>query len=159
MDITASSATDLARMVRSRRVSAEEVVNAYLARIQAQNPLVNAIVRLDAEGATKRARQADAALARGEAWGPLHGVPFTLKDMHSAQGMAGSLGTRASERVAAEDGVIAERLKSAGAILLGKTNMSNGVQTVSEQFGRTSNPYDVSRTSGGSSGGEPAAVD
>jgi amidase len=158
MDITASSATDLARMVRSRRVSAEEVVNAYLARIQAQNPLVNAIVRLDAEGATKRARQADAALARGEAWGPLHGVPFTLKDMHSAQGMAGSLGTRASERVAAEDGVIAERLKSAGAILLGKTNMSNGVQTVSEQFGRTSNPYDVSRTSGGSSGGAAAAV-
>jgi amidase len=157
-DITASSVTGLARLIRSRRISATEAVDAYLARIEAVNPLVNAVVRLDADNARKRARQADATLARGENWGPLHGVPFTLKDMHSAQGMAGSLGTKGSERIAAEDGVIAERLKKAGGILLGKTNMSNGVQTVSEQFGRTSNPYDVSRTPGGSSGGAAAAV-
>jgi amidase len=158
MDITASSVSDLARLIRSRRVSATEAIDAHLARIDAVNPLVNAVVRLDAETARERARQADATLARGEDWGPLHGVPFTLKDMHSAQGMAGSLGTRGSERIAADDGVIAERLKKAGGILLGKTNMSNGVQTVSEQFGRTSNPYDVSRTPGGSSGGAAAAV-
>jgi len=133
-------------------------VDAHLARIEAVNPLVNAVVRLDAEGARRRAREADAALGQGDDWGPLHGVPFTLKDMHAAQGMAGSLGTRGSERVATEDGIIAERLKRAGAILLGKTNMSNGVQTASEQFGRTSNPYDLSRTPGGSSGGSAAAI-
>jgi amidase len=158
MDLTASSAADLALMIRSRRASAEEVVDAHLARIEAVNPLVNAVVRLDAEGARRRAREADVALDRGQDWGPLHGVPFTLKDMHAAEGLAGSLGTRASERVATEDGVIAERLKRAGGILLGKTNMSNGVQTVSEQFGRTSNPYDLSRTPGGSSGGSAAAI-
>ena len=158
MDVTASSAADLALMIRSRRVSAVEAVDAHLARIEAVNPLVNAVVRLDPESARERARTADAALARGEDWGPLHGVPFTLKDMHSVAGMAGSLGTRGSERVAKEDGVIAERLKKAGGILLGKTNMSNGVQTVSEQFGRTSNPHDLSRTPGGSSGGAAAAV-
>jgi amidase len=78
--------------------------------------------------------------------------------MHDAEGMLGSLGSRASERMASEDGIIAERLKKAGAILLGKTNMSNGVQTSSEQFGRTSNPHDLARTPGGSSGGSAAAV-
>lgn len=134
------------------------MVHAHLARIEAVNPLVNAIVRLDAESAQSRAREAEGALDRGENWGPLHGVPFTLKDMHGARKMGGSLGTRASERVAAEDGVIAERLRHAGAILLGKTNMSNGVQTSSEQFGRTSNPYDPARTPGGSSGGSAAAI-
>lgn len=158
MDLTASSVADLALVIRSRRASAEEVVDAHLARIETVNPLVNAVVRLDIEGARRRAREADAALGRGEDWGPLHGVPFTLKDMHAAQGMAGSLGTRGTERVATEDGVIAERLKRAGGILLGKTNMSNGVQTASEQFGRTSNPYDLSRTPGGSSGGSAAAI-
>src|SRR5688572_12104700 len=135
MDITAASAADLALMIRSRRISVDEVVHAHLARIEAVNPLVIAIVRLDPEAALRRAREADAALLRGEDWRPMHGVPFTLKDMHGEEGMAESLGTRGSERVAKEDGVIAERLKNAGAILLGKTNMSNGVQTVSEQFG------------------------
>jgi amidase len=158
MDVTALPATELAPLIRSRRASAQEVLNAHLARIEAANPRVNAIVRLDADGALRRAREADAALARGESCGPLHGVPFTLKDMHAAQGMRGSLGTRASERPATEDGVIAERLRRAGGILLGKTNMSNGVQTASEQFGRTSNPYDLSRTPGGSSGGSAAAI-
>jgi amidase len=158
LQITASSAAHLAFLIRSRRVSAEEVVDAHLSRIESVNPAVNAIVRLDAERARRHAREADAALARGESCGPLHGVPFTLKDMFCAEGMAGSLGTKASERVATEDSVIAERLKKAGAILLGKTNMSNGVQTVSEQFGRTSNPHDLLRTSGGSSGGSAAAI-
>jgi len=158
MDITRWSATEIALAVRSRRISAKEVVELHLARIDRVNPAVNAIVRLDADGALRRAALLDAALARGESPGPLHGVPFTLKDMHGVEGMLGSLGSRASERVASEDGLIAERLKKAGAIFLGKTNMSNGVQTSSEQFGRTSNPYDVTRTPGGSSGGSAAAV-
>jgi amidase len=158
MDITRWSATEIALAVRSRRLSAKEVVESHLARIDRVNPAVNAIVRLDADGALRRAALLDAALARGESPGPLHGVPFTLKDMHGAEGMLGSLGSRASERAASEDGLIAERLKKAGAILLGKTNMSNGVQTSSELFGRSSNPYDVTRTPGGSSGGSAAAV-
>jgi amidase len=158
MDITRWPATEIALAVRSRRISAKDVVESHLTRIDRVNPAVNAIVRLDADGALRRAALLDAALARGETPGPLHGVPFTLKDMHGVEGMLGSLGSRASERVAGEDGLIAERLKKAGAILLGKTNMSNGVQTSSEQFGRTSNPYDVTRTPGGSSGGSAAAV-
>src|SRR6185503_2269523 len=121
MDLTAASATDIALLIRLRRASVEEVVDAHLARIEAVNPFVNAVVRLDAEGARRRAREADAALGQGDDWGPLHGVPFTLKDMHAAHGMAGSLGSRGSERIAAEDGIIAERLKRAGGILLGKT--------------------------------------
>ena len=109
-------------------------------------------------GAT-RARSADAAIARGELWGPLHGVPFTLKDMIDRRGRRQRRSARARRSACpAVDGVIAERLKCAGGILFGKTNMANMVQTVSEQFGRTSNPYDRSRTTGGSSGGAAAAV-
>ncbi|MET0595992.1 MAG: amidase, partial [Polyangiaceae bacterium] len=158
MSLTDLSAIELATRIRSREVSAEEVTEAHLARIEARNPALSAVVRIDPDAVRKRAREADHALARGEDWGPLHGVPFTLKDMHAVAGIAGSLGTRASERIAEQDGVIAERLRKAGGILLGKTNMSNGVQTSSEQFGRTSNPYDFARTPGGSSGGSAAAV-
>lgn len=158
MTLTDLSAVELAGRIRAREISSREVVEAHLERILRVNPAVGAIVRLDAEGARRSARQADAALSRGESGGPLHGVPFTLKDMHGVQGVAGSTGTRASERIVAEDGIIAERLKKAGGIFLGKTNMSNGVQTSSEQFGRTSNPYDLARTPGGSSGGSAAAI-
>ena len=85
-------------------------------------------------------------------------MPFTLKDMIEAAGIGASVGTRASERMPEHDSVIAQRLQAAGAILLGKTNMSNALQTNSEQFGRSSNPYDTGRTTGGSSGGAVAAV-
>jgi len=157
-DLTASSVVELAAILRSQKASAREVLGEHLARIERLNPAINAIVRLDQERARARAEQADAALARGESWGPLHGVPFTLKDMIEAAGIGASVGTRASERVPDRDSIIAQRLKAAGAILLGKTNMSNALQTNSEQFGRSSNPYDTSRTTGGSSGGAVAAV-
>src|SRR3954453_783249 len=157
-DLTASSVVELAATVRSKKASAREVLGEHLARIERFNPAINAIVRLDQERARARAEQADAALARGESWGPLHGVPFTLKDMIEAAGIGASVGTRASERIPEHDGVIAQRLQAAGAIFLGKTNMSNALQTNSEQFGRSSNPYDTSRTTGGSSGGAVAAV-
>ena len=121
-------------------------------------PALNAIVTLDTDGARKRAQAADAALARGEVWGPLHGVPFTLKDMHPVAGLPASIGTRASQHMTERDGPIAEKLKRAGALFVGKTNMSLQIQTMSELFGRTVNPYDPSRTSGGSSGGAAAAV-
>jgi amidase len=157
-DLCDLDASKLAGAVRRREASALDVIDAHLARIERVNPQLNAIVTLDAEGARERARQADAALARGDLWGPLHGVPFTLKDMHGSAGLPASMGTRSSQCVPREDGVVAERLKAAGAILLGKTNMAMNAQTVSELFGRTNNPYNLSRTPGGSSGGAAAAV-
>jgi amidase len=156
--LTASSVHELATTIRSKQASAREVLDEHLTRIERFNPTINAIVRFDVERARERAIRADEALARGEVWGPLHGVPFTLKDMIESAGIGASLGTRASERIPDRDSVIAERLKAAGGIFLGKTNMSNSLQTNSEQFGRSSNPYDIERTTGGSSGGGVAAV-
>jgi len=158
MDPTSLSTSELAARIRDRRLSVADVVAAHLDRIERINPALNAIVVLDADRARARARAADDALAKGELWGPLHGVPFTLKDMHPTAGMQSSAGTRASAHVPAHNGVVAERLITSGGILLGKTNMAIGVQTVSELFGRTVNPYDRGRTTGGSSGGAAAAV-
>lgn len=159
MSPTALTVTELSRAIRDKRFSVREVVEAHLERIEAVNPLVNAIVTLDAEGALSAARRADQALARGAPLGPLHGVPFTLKDMHATAGMRSTLGLRAlADHVPAVDSVVAARLKRAGGILLGKTNLAMSIQTISELFGRTSNPYDVTRSPGGSSGGAAAAV-
>lgn len=153
------SVTELAAAIRDRRLSAREAVDAHLRRIESLNPKVNAVVTLDAAGALEAADRADRELAQGRALGPLHGVPFTLKDMHETAGMRTTMGLRAlAENVPSVDGVIAARLKQAGGILLGKTNMSMSIQTNSELFGRTSNPYDLGRASGGSSGGAASAV-
>jgi amidase len=148
----------IASEIAKRTVSAVEVLDAHIARIERVNPYLNAIVRFDFDRARRAALEADAALARGEPTGPLQGVPFTLKDMHPVQGIGASLGTKSTESMSLSDGVIARRLKAAGAVFLGKTNMGLSVQTLSEQFGRTSNPYDVQKTTGGSSGGAAAAV-
>jgi amidase len=158
-DLTAaSSVIELAAVIRSGQASAREVLEQYLARIERCNGAVNAIVRFDTERARARALQADEATAKGESWGPLHGVPFTLKDHIEAAGIGASLGTQGSEKTSDQDSVIAARLRAAGGIFFGKTNMSNSLQTNSQQFGRTSNPYDLARTPGGSSGGPAAAV-
>jgi len=123
-DIVFSTATALASAIREKQVSAMEVLEAHLAQIAARNPPLNAIVTLDAEGARRRAHAADAALARGGIWGPLHGVPLTLKDVHSVAGMRTTAGYEPlAGYVPAEDGTVAARLKSAGAIILGKTNV------------------------------------
>jgi amidase len=157
-----SSATELARRIQARELSACELLDAQLARIASVNPRLNAIVTLDAEGAQARARAADAALARGEHWGALHGVPFTLKDSHSTAGMRTTVGhPRFANHVPTEDGTVAARLKAAGGILLGKTNvppMLMSAQTDNPIFGRTNNPWNLERTVGGSSGGAAAAV-
>lgn len=158
VDLTRASVTTIASEIARRTVSAVEVLDAHVARIERVNPNINAIVRFDFDRARRAALEADAALGRGEPIGPLHGVPFTLKDMHTVHGIGASLGTRSTESMSLRDGVIARRLKAAGAVLLGKTNMGLSVQTLSEQFGRTSNPYDIQRTTGGSSGGAAAAV-
>ncbi|MCC7534990.1 MAG: amidase [Deltaproteobacteria bacterium] len=157
-DAPLASATAIAAAVRAGTTSAVEVLDRHVGRIERANARINAIVRFDLDRARARAVELDRARARGEPLGPLHGVPFTLEDMHATESLGASAGTRATQRVPARHGAIAARLERVGAVLLGKTNMSNSVQTMSEQFGRTSNPYDVRRTSGGSSGGAAAAV-
>jgi amidase len=156
------TALGLARRIADREVSARDVVAAHLRRIDEVNGAINAVVQIDAERALARAGEADAALARGEPWGPLHGVPFTVKDNLCAEGIPMAIGV--PERAGTVPGVDATavaRLKAAGAILLGKTNCppwGAGIETDNEVYGRTSNPYDPERTPGGSSGGEAAIV-
>jgi amidase len=162
-NIVFSSTTQLAAAIRARRVSASEVLAAHLARIDAHNPALNAVVTMDAERARQRARAADEALARGEVWGPLHGVPFTLKDAHATAGVRTTSGfPMLAGYVPQEDGAVSARLKAAGGVLIGKTNvaemLADPAQTNNSIFGRTRNPWNIERTPGGSSGGPAAAV-
>ncbi len=152
----------MAGIIRAGHLSAREVVAAHLTQIAAHNPALNAVVTLDAERASERARQADDAYARGELWGPLHGVPFTLKDAHATAGLRTTTGfPPLANYVPKEDGTVAARLRAAGGILIGKTNvpvMLADFQTSNPIFGRTNNPWDTARTPGGSSGGAAAAL-
>ncbi|RVD73950.1 amidase, partial [Mesorhizobium sp. M4A.F.Ca.ET.029.04.2.1] len=162
MDIAFASTIDLATAIAARRISAVVALDAHLAQIDRGNGAVNAIVTLDREGARERARQADVALARGDALGPLHGVPFTLKDTHDTAGMKTTVGFLPfADYVAKKDSPVVARLKAAGAILIGKTNVATMLsdwQSDNPLFGRTGNPWNLSRTAGGSSGGAAAAV-
>ncbi|HYO54068.1 amidase [Archangium sp.] len=152
----------LAALVRAREVSARELLEAHLAQVARHNARLNAIVTLDEERAHARAREADEALARGESWGPLHGVPFTIKDSFKTAGVrTTSSYKRLRKHVPTHDATVVARLKAAGAILLGKTNLPTltlDLQTSGHLFGRASNPWDESRTPGGSTGGGAAAV-
>jgi amidase len=160
-DIVFSSTTQLAAAIRAGGVSATEVLEAHLAQIATHNPVLNAVVTMDAEQAHKWAREADAALARGKLWGPLHGVPFTLKDAHATAGMRTTSGFPPLDHVPKVDSTVTARLKAAGGILLGKTNvamMLADYQSTNPIFGRTNNPWNTERTPGGSSGGAAAAL-
>ncbi|RJS27250.1 amidase [Corallococcus sp. H22C18031201] len=156
------STTELAAAVRERRVTAVEVLEAHLAQAAAHNPALNAVVTRDESAARQRAVEADAALARGESWGPLHGVPITVKDAFSTAGLRTTASfPPLSGYVPTEDATAVARLKRAGAIIWGKTNLpllAGDYQTQSPLFGRTQNPHDLERTPGGSSGGAAAAV-
>ncbi len=162
MDTVFSSTTQLAAAIRAGHVSATEVLEAHLAQIDKHNPALNAIVTMDAERAHERAREADKALTRGQVWGPLHGVPFTLKDAHSTAGMRTTTGfPPLADYVPQEDSTVTARLKAAGGILIGKTNvavMLADFQSNNPIFGRTNNPWNIERTPGGSSGGAAAAL-
>src|SRR5258708_31807253 len=119
MDIVFSSTTQLAAAIRAGHVSATEVLEAHLAQIDKHNPTLNAIITMDAERAYERAREADEALARGEVWGPLHGVPFTLKDAHATAGMRTTTGfPPLADYVPQEHSPAAARLKTAGGSLI-----------------------------------------
>jgi amidase len=152
----------LASRLRRGALTATEVLEAHLARIERHDPALGAVVALDAAQARKRARAADAAFRRGKLWGPLHGVPMTLKDGHDVAGLRTTLGTRELDRVADRDGTVAARLRAAGAIIIGHSNvaswLADPLQTANPVFGRTSNPWDPARTPGGSSGGAAAAL-
>ena len=157
-----SSAVELAEAVRARRASASELVELFLSRIEKHTRPLNAICTLDAAGARQRAREADAALARGEPWGPLHGVPMTIKDALETAGLRTTGGhPPLADYVPTEDASAVARLRAAGAILLGKTNvppLSADYRADNPIFGRTNNPWDLARTPGGSTGGGAAAV-
>jgi amidase len=162
IDSVFSSATQLAAAIRAGHVSAVEVLEAHLAQIERHNPALNAIITLDADGAREQARAADEALAGGQVWGPLHGVPFTLKDAHATAGMRTTTGSPPLDHVPHEDSTVTARLKVAGGILIGKTNVAvmlgDPAQSINPIFGRTNNPWNIERTPGGSSGGAAAAV-
>jgi amidase len=156
------SARELAAAIASGSVSAAETMETHLARIAEVNPDVNAIVTLDEAGARAAAAEADRAVARGDALGPLHGLPIAVKDLEDTAGMRTTYGSPLfADNVPETDSLLVERLRRAGAIVIGKTNTPEfgaGSQTFNRVFGVTRNPYDLTRTTGGSSGGAAAAV-
>jgi amidase len=156
------SASSLAARIRARDLSSVEVMEAHLARIEAVNPRLNAIVTLDPEGALESAAAADRALAGGAAPGSLHGMPIAIKDLEETAGMRTTHGSPIfRDHVPDFDTLLVERVRRSGAIVIGKTNTPEfgaGSQTFNTVFGPTRNPYDPSRTAGGSSGGAGAAV-
>lgn len=156
-----ADATDLVGRIKTRAISPVEVMRAHLDRIESVNPRLNAIVTI-AETALEAAGAAEAAVMRGERLGPLHGLPFTIKDSVDTAGLRTTRGSRLfAQRVPTTDATVVARLKAAGAIPLGKTNVpefSFARETANAVFGRTVNPWNAERTPGGSSGGEAAAI-
>lgn len=162
-DLSYLALTELSRLLRSRRLSAEEVMKAHLEQVHRWNPRLNAIVaRLDDQACLALARAADSQITRGEATGALHGIPWAFKDLEPAVGFPWTRGSpiyRNDEPTS--DSVLVERIRRAGAIPIGKTNTPEfgmGSQTYNQVYGTTVNPYDLTKTAGGSSGGAAASV-
>jgi amidase len=162
MSICGLGAVELARLIRAKEISARDAVGAHLTQIERVNPGVNAIVTLVADRAMERARLADEAQARGERVGPLHGLPIAHKDLQLTNGIRTTFGSPIyKDFVPAEDALVVERLRHAGAITVGKTNTPEfgaGSQTFNPVFGVTLNPHDRTKTCGGSSGGAAVAL-
>jgi len=156
------SATELAQRIARRQLSSIEVVDAHLARINTVNPTLNAVVRVLADEARASAALADKRLAAGEMSGPLHGVPFTVKENIDMSGLPTTWGVPAlAQAVVPTDAPVVERMLAAGAIPIGRTNlpdMALRIHTVSSLHGLTRNPWNPHRTAGGSSGGEASAL-
>lgn len=162
-DCTALSAEALSRAIHAREVSCREVMAAYLARIERLNPRCNAIVSLrDADALLREADARDAQLARGESLGWMHGMPQAIKDLANAAGLPTTLGSPLMRNfVPAQDGLMVARMKAAGCIVIGKTNVPEfglGSHTFNPVFGTTLNAWDASRSAGGSSGGAAVAL-
>lgn len=161
-DLAFASATALSVMLADRKISATELFDHIAARVDAHNGTLNAIVTQDRDTARLQALAADAALARGARTGPLHGLPVTVKDAYEVAGLPSTGGhPQLKNHVPARDAAPVARLRCAGAIIFGKTNvpfLSGDFQAHNDIYGTTNNPWDVTRTSGGSSGGAAAAV-
>jgi len=161
-DICMHDAITLAGLLRGRDVSAREVVSAHIARIEAFDPVINAVVTRTFEAAMERAADADQAAARGNLLGLLHGLPVAHKDLAETAGVRTTYGSPLfATNVPQRDALVVQRMARAGAISLGKTNVPEfgaGSHTVNPVFGATHNPYDLSRSAGGSSGGAAAAL-
>ena len=160
-EIYYADAVEIAALIREKKLSPVEVLEAHLERIDRINEGLNAVVCLE-DRALERARRAEEALSRGESWGPLHGVPFTVKDCFDTEGLRTTRGSLLFEDyVPDRDAVVVRRLKEAGGILVGHTNMPEFAfwwETGNRVYGRTVNPWNEERTCGGSSGGEAAAL-
>jgi amidase len=160
-DIAFASARVLADAIKRREVSSRELLDEYLVRIDRLNPVLNAVVTVDRDGARRAADSADEATARGVFLGPLHGVPVTVKDAFETAGIRTTCGVASWDHVSEVDAVAVRRLRDAGAVVFGKTNTAaytGDWQTVNPIFGATNNPWDTARTAGGSSGGSAAAL-
>ena len=161
-DICFLTATEMAGLIRRKKLSARETLDAHFKQIERVNPKVNAIVTLVAEQATEKARQADEAQAHGAALGPLHGLPIAHKDLVETAGIRTTFGSRIfKDYVPTHDAILVERIRKAGAICLGKTNAPEfgaGSQTFNAVFGATKNPHDLTKTCGGSSGGAAVSL-
>ena len=161
-DIAFSSATALAAKLRAGKLSALELLDHYIARVEKHDGALNAVVVRDFERARARAKAADRALKKGKVWGPLHGLPMTVKESFNVEGLKTTWGNPAfKDNVSNYTSVAIERLQAAGVVVFGKTNvplMLQDLQSYNAIYGTTKNPYDLSRTPGGSSGGGGAAV-
>jgi amidase len=157
------SATEASEMLRRREISSQELTRALLERIDAVNPAINAVVELLPEAAMAQAKTADDAIASGEPLPPLHGIPMTIKDSFAASGLHTTWGNPAfRDSIADTDATVVSRLRQAGAIIIGKTNVHHMLadfgQTANDVYGVTNNPWDLTRTPGGSTGGGAAAL-
>jgi amidase len=161
-DIAFKSAVELAQMITNRHIGCLELLEHYLARVQTYNPQLNAIIVLDETRARARAHEADQALGRGEQWGPLHGVPMTCKESFNVAGLPTTFGIpEYKDNLATSDALAIQRLKAAGAVIFGKTNVPLGLadfQSYNDIYGTTNNPWNLERIPGGSSGGSAAAL-
>jgi fatty acid amide hydrolase len=159
-DPTRLSASEIARAIADGELSARETVDAHIARIEAANPALNAVVQTRFDAARTEADEADRSQRHDRLRGPLHGVPITIKEQFAVAGMSSTLGVAPAERDAC-DGPLVARLRAAGAIVLGKTNVPQLLlynESDNPVYGRTNNPFDAARSSGGSSGGEAAII-
>src|SRR5216683_868810 len=156
------SAVSMAERIRRKELSPVELVESHLSRIQELNPKLNAFVQVDAERARRQARVAEAAVGNAEELGPLHGVPISIKSSIEVAGLRRESGSKLRAGfVAPQDAPMVARLRAAGAIILGVTNTPELLmawETDNLLYGRTNNPWDLTRTAGGSSGGEAAAI-
>jgi amidase len=162
MSLAYRSAAALAALIKAKKVGSEELLDLYLDRFEKYNSRVNAVIATDFASARRRAKAADAALAKGENWGPLHGIPMTIKDSFDVAGMPSTWGViELKDHRPARNALAVDRFVDAGAIFFGKTNVPAfliGWATNSEVHGTTNNPWDLTRSPGGSSGGSAAAI-